>query len=230
MSERGTIDKYVGDQIMAFWNAPLPVPDHADCACRTALKMRASLARLNEDLEKEAREQHTLFSPLRIGVGIGSGECLVGNMGSDQRFNYSALGEAVNEASRIEGQTKLFGVDILIGEETAVRLKTDFAIIPLGAVRLVGFSRASRLCALIGDDETLREKAFVTWREAHATFLRAFETGDPEIMSGALEAAKRSASFKYRDLYKPFETLIYDLKKDKDRAQEWEAVLVAQKK
>ena len=231
LSEQGTIDKYVGDQIMAFWNAPLPVPDHADRACRAALKMRASLKALNEELEQGAREANSLFKPLRIGIGIGSGPCLVGNMGSDQRFNYSALGDAVNEASRIEGQTKLFGTDILIGEETAERLEGEFALIPLGAVRLVGLTRATKINALIGDDVMARQANFVAWREANQAFLDAFEKGDPQTMKQTLERAKAAAGFKHRALYKPYETFLFDLThQDKQPAESWTPVLVAQQK
>src|SRR3546814_5547276 len=95
---------------MAFWNAPLDDRDHAANACRAALAMTASVARLNEERAQEAAATGEPFLPLRIGIGINSGECLVGNLGSDIRFDYSAMGDAVNVASRLEGQTKTSGV------------------------------------------------------------------------------------------------------------------------
>src|SRR5258705_3997061 len=87
--QKGTIDKYIGDCIMAFWNAPLDDPDHAEHACRSALAMIDALAELNTALEADANAEHRQFNPMRVGIGVNSGECVVGNMGSDQRFAYS---------------------------------------------------------------------------------------------------------------------------------------------
>src|SRR3546814_6846138 len=109
----------MGESVMAFWNAPLDDRDHAANACRAALAMTASVARLNEERAQEAAATGEPFLPLRIGIGINSGECLVGNLGSDIRFDYSAMGDAVNVASRLEGQTKTYGVPVLVGEATA---------------------------------------------------------------------------------------------------------------
>jgi adenylate cyclase len=118
MRSRGTIDKYMGDCIMAFWNAPLDVAAHADHACATALAMKAEIARINEQLAAEIAAEGGMFMPLNIGIGINTGECIVGNMGSAQRFAYTALGDAVNLAARLEGQTKTYNVDIIIGDDT----------------------------------------------------------------------------------------------------------------
>jgi adenylate cyclase len=118
MARRGTIDKYMGDCIMAFWNAPLDDPEHADHACASALAMLRELDRINLDLQREARAEGNVFEPLHIGIGINSGECVVGNMGSSQRFAYTAMGDAVNLASRLEGQTKSYGVAVIVGEAT----------------------------------------------------------------------------------------------------------------
>lgn len=119
LKQGGTIDKYIGDCLMAFWNAPLDDPDHAVHAVRAALDMLAALARVNEELETEAKRERRPAQTLRIGIGINTGECVVGNMGSHQRFDYSALGDAVNLASRLEGASKDYGISLLLGEETA---------------------------------------------------------------------------------------------------------------
>ena len=107
----GTIDKYMGDCIMAFWNAPLDTPDHKYLAVKSAYQMRRKLKEMNKNNEFEP--------PLSIGIGINSGECLVGNMGSEQRFDYSVIGDAVNLASRLEGKSKDFNTTIIISNDTA---------------------------------------------------------------------------------------------------------------
>src|SRR5215472_18499594 len=100
---KGTIDKYIGDCIMAFWNAPLDDPDHVKNAVRAAQAMRRKLVELNRGWEAEAQAAGNVFWPVRMGIGINSGECCVGNYGSQQHFNYSLLGDPVNLASRLEG-------------------------------------------------------------------------------------------------------------------------------
>ena len=113
----GTIDKYIGDCVMAFWNAPLDDAAHARHAVDAALSMRVRLGHLNDDLRAEAGAA-SRPGAIEMGVGINTGTCCVGNMGSAQRFNYSALGDAVNLAARLEAESKTFGVDIVIGEGT----------------------------------------------------------------------------------------------------------------
>ena len=111
VGHEGTIDKYIGDAVMAFWNAPLDVPQHELKACAAALDMIDRLAVLNR--ERQSRKPTAAgqpFLPFRIGVGINTGRCVVGNLGSDLRFNYSVLGDPVNVASRLEGQTKFYRV------------------------------------------------------------------------------------------------------------------------
>ena len=98
MARRGTIDKYIGDCVMAFWNAPLDDPDHADDACDSALAMLAELDQINRELKTEAAADNRAYHPIHIGIGINTGECVVGNMGSDERFAYTAMGDAVNLA------------------------------------------------------------------------------------------------------------------------------------
>ncbi|NKB56424.1 MAG: CHASE2 domain-containing protein [Alphaproteobacteria bacterium] len=114
----GTIDKYIGDCVMAFWNAPLDDPAHAQHACEAALLMRARLGELNKELRVEAQGKETSVGALEMGIGINTGPCCVGNMGSEQRFNYSVLGDSVNLAARFEEESKSFDVDIIVGEST----------------------------------------------------------------------------------------------------------------
>lgn len=157
--EGGTIDKYMGDAVMAFWNAPLDVPDHAARAARAALAMRERLARLNEVLRREAEERGLpVPAPMEIGIGINTGPCVVGNMGSDFRFDYSALGDSVNLASRLEGLTAQYGEPILIGEATAAAIAGRFALREIGTVQVKGKAEATRIFALAGE---------VTAKEVH---------------------------------------------------------------
>ena len=106
IERKGTIDKYMGDAIMAFWNAPLDDADHEINACEAALDMLRRVDALNSQREQQAKESGQRFIPIKVGVGINTGRCVVGNMGSDLRFDYSVLGDTVNLASRLEGQSK----------------------------------------------------------------------------------------------------------------------------
>jgi adenylate cyclase len=143
--QKGTIDKYIGDCIMAFWNAPLDDPDHAENAVRAAQAMRRKLVELNREWQAEPLYQ--VFLPVRVGIGINTGECVVGNFGSEAHFDYSLLGDPVNLASRLEGLCKVYGVDLVIGEETAARLQ-DEALIELDFVAVKGKSQAGRIYTL----------------------------------------------------------------------------------
>src|SRR5262249_21058488 len=116
-SELGTIDKYIGDSIMAFWNAPLDIADHTTRACRAALKMREVVQGLTDVDAFGFSGRGFEDSTVRIGIGLNAGMACVGNMGSQKRFNYSAMGDVVNVAARIESATKSFGVDVLVSED-----------------------------------------------------------------------------------------------------------------
>ncbi|WP_374655527.1 CHASE2 domain-containing protein [Dongia sp.] len=173
----GTIDKYIGDSIMAFWNAPLDDDSHARNACLAALEMRRRLVDLNIQLELEAEAMGRSHRPLRMGIGINSGACLVGNLGSQQRFNYSVIGDDVNLASRIEGLSKNYGVDILIGSATH-RLLQGFALIPLGDVMVKGKLESAEVLALVGDPATAESGNFADIEPILAEAMAAVGTGD----------------------------------------------------
>jgi adenylate cyclase len=113
LNNNGTIDKYMGDCIMSFWNAPLDCPDHAEMAVKSAIEILEATKELNEELKP------LNLPPINVGIGINTGECIVGNMGSELRFDYSVIGDAVNLGARLEGQTRNYdGVDVLLGEAT----------------------------------------------------------------------------------------------------------------
>ena len=141
----GTVDKYIGDAIMAFWGAPLAQPDHAVRACRAALAMRARLDGLQQ---KWAREGRPAF---QARIGINTGATLVGNIGSPERMNYTVMGDAVNLASRLEGLNKSYGTSILIGERTAALVQDVLTLRPLDWVAVKGRARAVLVHELISD-------------------------------------------------------------------------------
>ncbi|HXE15918.1 MAG TPA: adenylate/guanylate cyclase domain-containing protein [Stellaceae bacterium] len=169
----GTIDKYMGDAIMAFWNAPVDDPDHAEHACRAALAMRSELVRFNSGLKAEAEAAHQPFTPVRIGIGINTGECCVGNMGTPQRLNYSVLGDEVNVCSRLEGQSKTYGVDIVVNEPT-VEECSGFAYLELDLILVKGKTRPVRIFTLVGDETVAANPAFVTLKTSHDALVAAY--------------------------------------------------------
>lgn len=144
----GTIDKFMGDAVMAFWNAPLDEPDHAAKAVEAALEMRHRLAALEAERGAEAKAEGRAHLPLNIGIGINSGACVVGNMGSEARFDYTALGDAVNLAARLEGLTVQLGAPILLGEASVARLGGRFTCREIGETRVKGKSETVRVFAL----------------------------------------------------------------------------------
>ena len=145
----GTIDKFIGDAVMAFWNAPLQDPEHRRNACLAALDVLATVDRLDRALAAESAGGPEPWPRIRVGVGINSGPCHIGNMGSQQRFAYSALGRPVNVAARLEALTKELGHPILVGAATAEGAP-DLAWLELDPVVTRGSREATRLFALLG--------------------------------------------------------------------------------
>jgi adenylate cyclase len=169
----GTVDKYMGDSIMAFWNAPLDDADHARHACLAALGICAAIAPLNEVLAADACEMGHEYTPIKVGVGVNSGICCVGNMGSDLRFDYSVLGDTVNTAARLEGQTRTYRVANVIGE-TSMSKAPGLAFLELDLVRVVGKTQPVRIFTLLGD-ETYEESAeFQKLALAHQEMIGAY--------------------------------------------------------
>jgi adenylate cyclase len=147
INQGGTIDKYMGDAIMALFGAPLMQADHPRLACRAALEMVASLAALNQEWTTQGHP------PLRVGVGVNTGPVAVGNMGSDRLFDYTAIGDNVNLASRLEGLNKYYGTNILISQNTASALGNDFILCDVDLVKVKGKAQAARIYELLGEGE-----------------------------------------------------------------------------
>ncbi|HJP20191.1 MAG: adenylate/guanylate cyclase domain-containing protein [Alphaproteobacteria bacterium] len=173
LSRRGTIDKYMGDCIMAFWNAPLDDGEHVANACESALAMFQRLESLNAEIKAEREAEQKPFYPINIGIGLNTGECCVGNMGAEQRFDYSVLGDAVNLASRLEGQSKNYGVGIVIGEQTQIDAR-DYATLELDLIAVKGKEEAVRIFSLVGDRSKLDDPAFRTLVVRHEEMLHSY--------------------------------------------------------
>ncbi len=170
----GTIDKYIGDCIMAYWNAPLDDIRHADLACSAALAMRAALVGLNAELEAEAMAEARAFHPLRVGIGLNTGDCVLGNMGSAQTVqSFSALGDPVNLASRLEGQCKTYGVEIVLGETTKQEAQ-GWALLELDLIAVKGKRQSVRIHGLIGDRVHAETSEFQYLEQRHAAMLDAY--------------------------------------------------------
>jgi adenylate cyclase len=185
MARRGTIDKYMGDCVMAFWNAPLDDPRHADNACDSALAMQRELSRINAQLKTDAEAEGRPFIPLSIGVGINTGECVVGNMGSDERFAYTAMGDAVNLASRLEGQSKTYHVTIVVGEATR-EAAPSWAALELDLIAVKGKHEAVRIYTLLGDAGLAQSPEFRGHAERHERMLAAYRAQDWTTARAAL--------------------------------------------
>lgn len=185
IDHNGTIDKYIGDAIMAFWNAPIHDPLHEINACAAALEMLHRVEALNQQRRHQAHESGYKFIPIKIGIGINSGRCVVGNMGSDLRFNYSVLGDAVNLASRLEGQTKSYGVPIIIGSKTAQLAKDNFAVLELDCITVKGKTEPENIYAILGREDVARSEDFKRVHAVLSDMIRRYRERD---FAGAIEA------------------------------------------
>ena len=163
---RGTIDKYMGDAIMAFWGAPLEDPHHARHALQAAMDMFRSLELLRQDFAAKG------WPPINIGIGINTGPMTVGNMGSEFRMAYTVMGDAVNLGSRLEGLTKQYGVNIIVSEFTRAQVP-EFAFRELDLVRVKGKDKPVAIyepvCAA-GEEDAATKDELKLYREALKLF------------------------------------------------------------
>ncbi len=170
----GTVDKYIGDAVMAFWNAPLDDPHHERHAALAALDMLARIETVNTQRKREAANGKHLYVPVSMGIGLNSGRCVVGNMGSDLRFNYSVLGDAVNLASRLEGQTKHYGVHILAGAKTVAPLSEEMAVLELDRLKVKGKTEAEVIYTILGASDMAKSASFRSLATAHSDMLNDY--------------------------------------------------------
>jgi len=155
LENKGTLDKYIGDAQMAFWNAPIESVGHAKLAVKTALEMMESLDDFNKEITVEG------IPAFGMGLGINTGTVVVGNMGSDQRFDYTCLGDAVNTASRLEGQSKNYGVRIVLGPETAKQVKDEYDVFEMDCIAVKGKTEGVTIYTIGKQDKA--QNAFLYW-------------------------------------------------------------------
>ena len=234
LKTQGTIDKYMGDCVMAFWNAPLDVPNHSAQACRAALGMILAVAKVNKELEAEAAAEGREHRKLAVGIGINSGIACVGNMGSEQRFGYSVLGDPVNLASRLEGQSKTYHLTIVIGELTAQQVP-DFAVLELDMIKVKGKNQSVRIFTFIGDPSVAATAWFKELKPRHDAMLIAYRAQNWDLAETEIAACRKI--LEGRDGL-PGELLgFYDVCHDRIAAfraepppAEWDGVYVAESK
>ncbi|HEY6633435.1 MAG TPA: adenylate/guanylate cyclase domain-containing protein, partial [Rhizobiaceae bacterium] len=226
----GTIDKYMGDAIMAFWNAPVDLPDHALRACRAGLDMVKRVDDLNQERRKEAEQNpDEAFHEIRIGIGINTGQCVVGNMGSDMRFDYTALGDTVNLASRLEGQSKPYGVTIILGEGTAIAAAETLAVLEIDFIRVKGKNEPERIHALLGAQDMAGDETFHALRAANRAMLGSYRSQDWQAASEALAGMEPLAARLAVDIagYISLYTSRIAYFRDNPPGEQWDGVYVA---
>lgn len=174
LNHQGTIDKYIGDCIMAFWNAPLDDAHHAEHACRAALSMQQALAIFNQQQQQRTTDTGGVYHPISIGIGINTGKVCVGNMGSDQRFDYSVLGDDVNLASRLEGQSKNYDAVVILSGATAGQVP-QLATLLIDRIRVKGKHQAVEIYTLLGDETTSQQTDFFTLKTQFHAMLTAYQ-------------------------------------------------------
>jgi adenylate cyclase len=229
LERKGTIDKYMGDCIMAFWNAPLDDPDHAVNGVRSALAMFVESDKMNVDLKREAEEENRKYIPLKIGSGLNTATICVGNMGSDMRFDYSVLGDGVNLGARLEAQSKTYGVDIVIGENTYAYVE-NFAVIQLDRIQVKGKTVPVDIYCVLGDESINETPEFQVFRTRHGEMLTAYKAQDWEAQTRILnECREMGKTYRLDILYD-----LYEGRRDdyiaEPPGEEWDGVFVATSK
>jgi adenylate cyclase len=226
-NREGTIDKYIGDCIMAFWNAPVDVDHHAEKAILAALDMRAGLKQLNETMAAAATADKPAIE-IKVGIGLNSGTGCVGNMGSEQRFNYSVLGDAVNIASRLEALSPAYGVDLVVGEETA-ESAPELALLELDRVRVKGKILPVQIFTCVGDRALAAGSDFQKLKEAQDRMLAHYRAKDWDQADAALAECRMLAPAFLHGLYDLYARRIAAYRADPPPAN-WDGVYEAKTK
>jgi adenylate cyclase len=194
IERKGTIDKYIGDAIMAFWNAPVDDDEQEANACEAALAMQERAATLNTELKQEAEANGGVYMPLRIGIGLNTGPCVVGNMGSDFRFNYSVLGDTVNVASRLEARTKDYRLPLVIGSRTAEKAQAKFTTMEIDLIQVKGKREPEAVFTVLGRAELEQDPHCKELRTLNAEMLAAYRKQDWDGALALIERCRKAAN------------------------------------
>jgi adenylate cyclase len=230
IERKGTIDKYIGDAIMAFWNAPVDDDEHEANACDAALEMLARAEVLNGELKREAEASGGVYMPLRIGIGLNSGPCVVGNMGSDFRFNYSVLGDTVNLASRLESRTKDYRLSLVIGSRTAERAKERFATMEIDLIQVKGKKQPELVFTVLGRAELAEDPRCDELRDLNTQMLAAYRKQQWDESERLIERCRKVAgNFGVDGLYEMYLERIA-VYRTEPPPQDWTGVYEAESK
>jgi adenylate cyclase len=192
LDRKGYVDKYMGDAIMAFWNAPLDDDKHEINACAAALDMLDRIDEVNGAREQEAKQGGHVYIPLKVGIGLNTGVGVVGNMGSDLKKNYSVLGDSVNLASRLEGQSKEYGFPIIVGSRTALAAREKFAILELDFIKVKGKTEPEVIYAIAGREDVALSERFQRLRNLTIEMLACYRNQDWEGALAAIDRGRRT--------------------------------------
>jgi adenylate cyclase len=230
IERKGTIDKYIGDAIMAFWNAPVDDDEQEANACEAAQEMLSRAEVLNDELKREAEANGGVYMPLRIGIGLNTGPCVVGNMGSDFRFNYSVLGDTVNLASRLEGRTKDYRIPIVIGARTAEGAKRRFAVMEIDLIMVKGKKQPEAVFTVLGRSEVESDPRCRELRELNALMLARFRSQQwDEALQLVARCRKFANGFDLSGLYDMYEERV-EAYRAQPPAPNWDGVYEAETK
>jgi adenylate cyclase len=230
IERKGTIDKYIGDAIMAFWNAPVDDDDQEANACDAALTMQERAAALNVELKSEADANGGVYMPLRIGIGLNTGPCVVGNMGSDFRFNYSVLGDTVNVAARLEARTKDYRLPLVIGSRTAEKAKQKFATMEIDLIQVKGKKEPEAVFAVLGRAEVEQDPRCQELCELNASMIASYRKQEWDQALDLIKRCREPAnSFNVAGLYDMYVERIEVYRADPPPA-DWEGVYEAESK
>jgi adenylate cyclase len=230
IERKGTIDKYIGDAIMAFWNAPVDDAEQEANACDAALEMQTRAAALNEELKREADANGGVYMPLKIGIGLNTGPCVVGNMGSDFRFNYSVLGDTVNVASRLEARTKDYRLPLVIGSRTAEKAKEKFATMEIDLIQVKGKKQPEAVFTVLGRADLEQDPRCRELCALNAEMLARYRKQDWDVALNLIDRCRKAANgIEVAGLYDMYEERIAAYRADPPGAA-WDGVYEAESK
>jgi len=223
LENHGTLDKYIGDAQMAFWNAPLDETKHCKDAVKAALEMLGSLDEFNAEIAKEN------VPPFGMGIGINTGIVVVGNMGSEQRFDYTCLGDAVNLASRLEGQSKNYGVKIVLGPVTAERLGDEYFTLELDCIAVKGKTEGVTIYTIFQNPSESEKSEWVLGKELHGLMLDYYRKQQWERAAGLVNSLKGYFNKQMDSYYDIWLERIEEMK-DAKLPSDWDGVFRATSK
>jgi len=203
IDNEGTLDKYIGDAQMAFWNAPLDDADHAKHAVKTALEMLGDLERFNKEVALEG------VPPFGMGLGINTGSVVVGNMGSNQRFDYTCLGDTVNLASRLEGQSKPYHVKMVIGQKTYEYVKDEYLCLELDILAVKGKAIGVNIYTIV-DKTPINEN----YARTHKDFIKYYRAQEWDRLENYFEVLKTAFDGEMNEYYEMMKERVEDYKKN----------------